>query len=176
MITTTDTPAAAPQTKAGFNATYVWLISAVAAMGGLLFGYDWIVISGTDLFYEAHFHLTSSLEIGWAKSSALLGCLIGALVSGALSDRFGRKWLLALSALLFAASSVATGLAGSFAVFVLWRIAGGAAIGLASNLSPMYIAEVAPAQNRGRLVSLNQLTIPSPTRPPPTKSPLPGAG
>ncbi len=97
--------------------------------------------------------------MGWAKSSALLGCLIGALVSGVLSDRFGRKRLLALSALLFAVSSVATGLAGPFAVFILWRIAGGAAIGLASNLSPMYIAEVAPAQSRGRLVSLNQLTI-----------------
>ena len=159
MITTTGTPPSATGTTVSFNATYVWMISAVAAMGGLLFGYDWIVISGTDLFYEAHFHLTSSLEVGWAKSSALLGCLIGALVSGALSDRFGRKRLLALSALLFAVSSVATGLAGSFAVFILWRIAGGAAIGLASNLSPMYIAEVAPAQNRGRLVSLNQLTI-----------------
>jgi sugar porter (SP) family MFS transporter len=135
------------------------VISIVAAMGGLLFGYDWIVISGTDLFYEAHFHLTSSLQVGWAKSSALLGCLIGAVVSGALSDRFGRKRLLALSALLFAVSSVATGLAGSFGVFVFWRVVGGAAIGLASNLSPMYIAEVAPAPSRGRLVSLNQLTI-----------------
>ena len=159
MTTTTVTPPPAAEGKASFNLAYVWLISSVAALGGLLFGYDWIVISGTDLFYEAHFHLTSSLEVGWAKSSALLGCLIGALVSGALSDRFGRKHLLALSALLFAVSSVATGLAGSFAVFVLWRIAGGAAIGLASNLSPMYIAEVAPAQTRGRLVSLNQLTI-----------------
>src|SRR3974390_249937 len=107
-------------TKASFNASYVWVISIVAAMGGLLFGYDWIVISGTDLFYEAHFHLSSSLQVGWAKSSALLGCLIGALVSGALSDRFGRKRLLGLSALLFAASSVATGLAGSFAAFLLW--------------------------------------------------------
>ena len=128
-------------------------------MGGLLFGYDWIVISGTDLFYEAHFHLVSSLQVGWAKSSALLGCLLGALVSGALSDRFGRKRLLVLSALMFAVSSVATGLAGSFTVFVSWRIMGGAAIGLASNLSPMYIAEVAPARSRGRLVALNQLTI-----------------
>jgi sugar porter (SP) family MFS transporter len=159
MLASTETPPAATHSPAGFNTAYVWMISIVAAMGGLLFGYDWIVISGTDLFYEAHFHLTSSLAVGWAKSSALLGCLLGALVSGALSDRFGRKRLLLLSALLFAVSSVTTGLAGSFAVFVLWRIAGGAAIGLASNLSPMYIAEVAPAQTRGRLVSLNQLTI-----------------
>ena len=159
MITAANTLPDPSQTKASFDATYVWMISAVAAMGGLLFGYDWIVISGTDLFYEAHFHLSSSWQVGWAKSSALHGCLIGALVSGALSDRFGRKRLLALSALLFAISSVATGLADSFAVFVLWRIVGGAAIGLASNLSPMYIAEVAPAPTRGRLVSLNQLTI-----------------
>lgn len=128
-------------------------------MGGLLFGYDWIVISGTDLFYEAHFHLTSSLQTGWAKSSALLGCLLGALLAGAFSDRFGRKRLLALSALLFAVSSVATGLAGTFGIFIFWRIVGGGAIGLASNLSPLYIAEVAPAEARGRLVSLNQLTI-----------------
>ena len=159
MLTGIDTTSAPARSQASFNTSYVWLISIVAAMGGLLFGYDWIVISGTDLFYEAHFHLSSSLQVGWAKSSALLGCLIGALVSGALSDRFGRKWLLTLAALLFAVSSVATGFAGSFAVFVVWRIAGGAAIGLASNLSPMYIAEVAPAENRGRLVALNQLTI-----------------
>ncbi len=158
-MSTTTSPPAATQNQASFNTAYIWTISLIAALGGLLFGYDWIVISGTDLFYEAHFHLTSSLQVGWAKSSALLGCLLGALVAGALSDRFGRKRLLALSALLFAVSSVATGLAGSFALFVLWRIAGGAAIGLASNLSPMYIAEVAPAQARGRLVSLNQLTI-----------------
>ena len=144
---------------ADYHAGYVWLISLVAAMGGLLFGYDWIVISGTDIFYEAHFNLTSSLQIGWAKSSALLGCLIGALVAGVLSDRLGRKWLLFGSALLFAVTSGATALAGSFSLFILWRIFGGAAIGLASNLSPMYIAEVAPARARGKLVSLNQLTI-----------------
>jgi len=145
--------------KAGHRLGYVWLISIVAAMGGLLFGYDWIVISGTDLFYEAHFHLISSFQTGWAKSSALLGCLLGALLAGAFSDRFGRKRLLGLSALLFAVSSVATGLAGTFGAFVFWRIVGGSAIGLASNLSPLYIAEVAPAEARGRLVSLNQLTI-----------------
>ncbi|MDE3066923.1 MAG: sugar porter family MFS transporter [Verrucomicrobiota bacterium] len=157
MITPPQTETSA--LKAEYDFGYVWLISIIAALGGLLFGYDWIVISGTDLFYEAHFHLTSSLDIGWAKSSALLGCLLGALLAGALSDRFGRKRLLALSALLFAVSSVATGLAGTFGLFVFWRIVGGSAIGLASNLSPLYIAEVAPAEARGRLVSLNQLTI-----------------
>ncbi|HZT24045.1 MAG TPA: sugar porter family MFS transporter [Verrucomicrobiae bacterium] len=157
MITTTKTETSNLKTE--YNPGYVWLIALVAALGGLLFGYDWIVISGTDLFYEAHFHLTTSLQIGWAKSSALLGCLAGALLGGGLSDRFGRRRLLALSALLFAVSSVATGLAGTFGVFVFWRIIGGSAIGLASNLSPLYIAEVAPAGRRGRLVSLNQLTI-----------------
>src|SRR5579885_2985308 len=132
MITTTKTETSNLKTE--YNPGYVWLIALVAALGGLLFGYDWIVISGTDLFYEAHFHLTTSLQIGWAKSSALLGCLAGALLSGGLSDRFGRRRLLALSALLFAVSSVATGLAGTFGVFVFWRIIGGSAIGLASNL------------------------------------------
>jgi MFS family permease len=109
MLASTDTPPTASQTEASFNATYVGMISAVAAMGGLLFGYDWIVISGTDLFYEAHFYLTSSLQVGWAKSSALLGCLLGALVSGALRDRFGRKRLLLLSALLFQSRLPETG-------------------------------------------------------------------
>lgn len=142
-----------------YNLRYIWLISLAAAMGGLLLGYDWIVISGTDLFYEAHFHLTTSLQTGWAKSSAILGCVLGALFAGALSDWFGRKRLLALSALLFAVSSIATGLAGRFGLFVFWRIVGGIAIGMAGLLSPLYIAEVAPAEARGRLVSLNQLTI-----------------
>jgi SP family sugar porter-like MFS transporter len=154
---------AASAESSGLNANcrlaYIWAISLVAALGGLLFGYDWVVISGADIFYEKHFGLTSSFDIGWAKGCALVGCLLGAMLSGMLSDRFGRKRLLIASALLFAVSSVGTGWAGNYAAFVAWRIAGGAAIGLASNLSPMYIAEVAPAAIRGRLVSMNQLTI-----------------
>lgn len=138
---------------------YVWTISLVAAMGGLLFGYDWVVIGGAKPFFEKSFGLTTAAEIGWANSCALVGCLVGSLVTGALSDRFGRKRLLIAAALLFAGSSVLTGWAGSFASFVTWRIAGGVAIGMASNLSPMYIAEVAPAHLRGRLVAANQLTI-----------------
>lgn len=131
----------------------------VAALGGLLFGYDWVVISGADIFYERFFGIESAAAIGWAKSCALLGCLLGALISGWLSDRLGRKRLLLLAALLFGASAVGTALALRYATFVSWRIAGGVAIGIASNLSPMYIAEIAPAAIRGKLVSLNQLTI-----------------
>jgi sugar porter (SP) family MFS transporter len=142
-----------------FDARYIYMISLVVAMGGLLFGYDWVVIGGAKPFFERYFLLVNELDKGWANSCALLGCLVGALAAGVLSDRFGRKRLLVLAALLFAVTSLGNALAGSFTIFVLWRILGGVAIGLASNLSPMYIAEVAPAASRGRLVSINQLTI-----------------
>jgi len=138
---------------------FLWLIALTAALGGLLFGYDWVVIGGAAPFYEKFFNLTTPESKGWAQSCALIGCLVGALVSGAASDRFGRKPMLILSAILFAISSVGTGIVNSFDAFVAWRIVGGVAIGLASNLSPMYIAEIAPASLRGRLVSLNQFTI-----------------
>jgi len=142
-----------------YNLGYVWLISLIAAMGGLLFGYDWVVIGGAKPFFEPFFNLTRESVRGWANSCALLGCLAGAVLSGGMSDKFGRKRLLVASALLFAVSSVLTGWASSFNWFVAFRILGGVAIGMASNLSPMYIAEVAPAHIRGRLVSTNQLTI-----------------
>lgn len=142
-----------------YQMRYIWTICLVAAMGGLLFGYDWVVIGGAKPFFEKFFNLTSDAQIGWANSCALLGCLLGSLASGALSDRFGRKKLLLFSAFLFAVSSIFTGWAGTFIAFVVWRIVGGVAIGMASNLSPMYIAEVAPAHMRGRLVAINQLTI-----------------
>lgn len=142
-----------------FDTTYIYAISSAAALGGLLFGYDWVVIGGAKPFYESFFHLTGPSQQGWAMSCALVGCLIGALASGWLSDRFGRKRLLIAAGLAFGVSSVGTGLASSFQVFVSWRMAGGFAIGMASSLSPMYIAEVAPARLRGKLVSLNQLTI-----------------
>jgi MFS transporter, SP family, xylose:H+ symportor len=141
------------------NMRYVWLASLVAAMGGLLFGYDWVVIGGAKPFFEPFFGLHSEALRGWANSCALLGCLAGAIFTGGLSDRLGRKHLLLLAALLFAASSVLTGWAGSFWGFVMWRMCGGVAIGMASTLSPMYIAEIAPAHMRGRLVALNQFTI-----------------
>jgi MFS transporter, SP family, xylose:H+ symportor len=138
---------------------YLWCIAGVAAMGGLLFGYDFVVIGGAKPFYEKFFQLQSEQLVGWANSCALLGCLIGAMFSGAASDRWGRKKLLVLSAALFAVSSVLTGWAQTFAMFITWRILGGVAIGIASNVSPVYIAEVSPAEIRGRMVSLNQLTI-----------------
>jgi sugar porter (SP) family MFS transporter len=142
-----------------FDTAYIYAISAVAALGGLLFGYDWVVIGGAKPFYEKFFHLNDPSQQGWAMSCALIGCLMGALVSGPISDRFGRKLLLIAAGLIFALSSIGTAMASSFAVFVPWRMMGGFAIGIASSLSPMYIAEVAPAQYRGKLVSLNQLTI-----------------
>jgi SP family xylose:H+ symportor-like MFS transporter len=151
-----------PERKTGapaYNLGYVWLVCAVAAMGGLLFGYDWVVIGGAKPFFEPFFGLSTSALRGWANSCALIGCLAGAIVAGGLSDKFGRKRLLIAAALLFAASSVLTGWAPGFVWFVVFRIFGGVAIGMASNLSPMYIAEVAPAPMRGRLVTLNQLTI-----------------
>ena len=138
---------------------YVWGIALVAALGGLLFGYDWVVIGGARQFYEVYFHLTSAEFIGWANSCALVGCLIGSLAAGYFSDRFGRKRVLLVAAVIFAVSSALTGWAYSFVAFIVWRIAGGIAIGLSSNISPLYIAEISPAAIRGRLVSLNQFAI-----------------
>src|SRR5258708_21801166 len=142
-----------------WDLAYLWRISLIAAMGGFLFGYDIVVIGGAKPFFEAHFSLTSESLRGWANSCALLGCLLGSVLSGVFSDRWGRKRLLLIAACLFALSSTLTGWADSFAQFVLWRIVGGVAIGLASNISPVYIAEVTPAAVRGRMVSVNLLTI-----------------
>jgi sugar porter (SP) family MFS transporter len=138
---------------------FVWLVAAAGALGGLLFGYDWVVIGSAKPFYEQYFHLNSPSLQGWAMSCALIGCLGGAMASGGLSNLFGRKWLLSAAALIFAVSSLGTGLADHFFAFVAWRMLGGFAIGLASGISPMYIAEISPAHLRGRMVSLNQLAI-----------------
>jgi MFS transporter, SP family, xylose:H+ symportor len=142
-----------------YDAAYVWTIASVGALGGLLFGYDWVVIGGAKPFYEKYFQLTSEQLIGWANSCALIGCLLGSILAGGMSDRFGRKKMLVFSAVLFAVSSVLTGWAYSFSMFITWRIIGGVAIGIASNASPTYIAEISPAPWRGRLVTLNQLSI-----------------
>ncbi len=148
-----------PKESVKVRLSYVICIASVAALGGLLFGYDWVVISGAKPFFVPHFHLVNANTIGWAMSCALLGALAGALTTGWLTDKFGRKKLLAVAGLLFAISSILTGWAPSFVWFAFWRIIGGVAIGMASNLSPLYIAEVSPAPVRGRLVALNQLTI-----------------
>ncbi len=143
-----------------FNWYYLFSISLISAMGGLLFGYDWVVIGGAKPFYEPYFGITGNPAMqGWVMSCALAGCLGGAVLSGWLSDRFGRKKLLILSASLFIIASIGTGNANTLTSFVSYRILGGIGIGLASNLSPMYIAEVTPAKIRGAFVSVNQLTI-----------------
>ena len=132
----------------------------ISAMGGLLFGYDWVVIGGAKPFYERFLDISTSANLqAWAMSSALIGCIIGAIVSGIISDKFGRKKPLLLSAFLFTASALGTGWSNSYDVFIVYRILGGLGIGLASALSPMYIAEVSPSKYRGRFVSLNQMTI-----------------
>ena len=150
----------APLCSSGFTKTFLYFICAVSAMGGLLFGYDWVVIGGAKPFYELFFGITGSpLMQGVAMTTALVGCLAGAMVAGALADRYGRKPLLMLSAVLFTVSAVATGLFDDFTLFNIARVIGGVGIGVASALAPMYIAEVSPAEIRGRMVSLNQMTI-----------------
>lgn len=142
------------------NTTYLLLITLVSAMGGLLFGYDWVVIGGAKIFYEPFFGIEGSAALrGWAMSSALIGCLVGALLAGAWSDRYGRKKMLIIASVLFTVSAYGTGVVDNFSWFVIYRILGGFGIGIASNISPIYIAEVSPASVRGRFVSLNQLTV-----------------
>lgn len=143
-----------------FNKGFIYFICLVSAMGGLLFGYDWVVIGGAKPFYEVFFGIENSPgQQGLAMSIALAGCLVGAMVSGSLADRLGRKPLLLLSAFIFLVSAYATGAFNAFTYFLVARFIGGIAIGIASGLSPMYIAEIAPSHVRGKLVSLNQLTI-----------------
>lgn len=143
-----------------FNKKFTYFICLVSAMGGLLFGYDWVVIGGAKPFYELFFQISDSPAMqGLAMSIALVGCLLGATAAGAMADRYGRKPLLISSAVLFLFSAWMTGWVSSFNPFLWARFIGGVGIGIASALSPMYIAEVAPAKLRGRLVSLNQMTI-----------------
>lgn len=143
-----------------YNQGFLYFICAVSAMGGLLFGYDWVVIGGAKPFYELYFGIADSpLMQGVAMTTALVGCLAGAMLAGAAADRYGRKPLLMVSAVFFTVSAVATGLFNDFTLFNIARFLGGVGIGVASALAPMYIAEVSPAQIRGRMVSLNQMTI-----------------
>ena len=142
------------------NRFFLFFICMVSAMGGLLFGYDWVVIGGAKPFYEMFFEIGNDpIMQGVAMTTALVGCLVGAMIAGGLADRYGRKPLLMLSAVLFTVSALATGWYDDFTMFNIARFIGGVGIGVASALSPMYIAEVSPAEIRGRMVSLNQMTI-----------------
>ena len=140
------------------RSAYVVALSAVAAIGGFLFGFDSGVINGA-VDALAHAFGTRAATTGFAVASVLLGCAVGAFVAGTIADRHGRRPTMLFNAVLFLVSAVATGLAGSAAVFIASRLLGGLAIGAASVLAPMYIAEVAPAHMRGRLASLQQMAI-----------------
>jgi SP family sugar porter-like MFS transporter len=143
-----------------FNIKYLLFLACTSALGGFLFGYDWVVIGGAKPFYELFFGISESPTLqGWAMSSALVGCIIGAVISGFVADRYGRKKPLIFAAILFIISAYGTGNADTYSLFIFYRILGGVGIGLASTLSPLYIAEISPAQYRGRFVSINQLTI-----------------
>ena len=142
-----------------FKTRYLWMICLTAACGGLLFGYDWVVIGGAKPFYEVYLQIDKPALSGWVVSSALLGCMVGAPLSGVLSDRIGRKRSLIFAAILFLLSAAGTALAKDVTGFVLFRLLGGVGIGLAGTLSPMYIAEVSPPARRGRMVAINQLAI-----------------
>ncbi len=136
----------------------LYVYSFVAALGGLLFGFDMAVISGTIPFITEYFQLSDTL-LGYAVSSALIGCVVGALFVGKPGDAFGRRNMLKVMAALFFISAVGTGMANTLTVFVAFRFIGGIAVGGASVLSPMYISEISPAKIRGRMVATTQLAI-----------------
>ncbi|WP_459979634.1 sugar porter family MFS transporter [Paenibacillus sp. YK5] len=137
---------------------FVTLVSMVAALGGLLFGFDTAVVSGAIGFMEQKFHL-NDLQVGWAVSSLIIGCIVGAAASGVLSDSFGRKKVLIFAAILFIIGSIGSAIPATFTGYIVARIIGGIGIGITSTLCPLYNAEIAPAKYRGRLVALNQLAI-----------------
>lgn len=140
------------------KSSYIFLISLIAAFGGLLFGFDIAIFSGTIPFIQPYYQL-SEAQLGWTGSSLYVGCIIGTLITGYLTDRFGRKLPLIIAAAIFMLSSVLMGWAPTYSLLIFWRIVAGIGVGAASMLSPLYIAEVSPAATRGRMVSINQLTI-----------------
>jgi len=141
------------------NRFYVYLVAIVAAMGGFLFGYDLQLISGAILYLTPHFGLTPGQE-GWAMASAFCGCLVGPFAGGALADSaLGRKWSLLAAAAMFLVASIGSSTATTFTQLSIFRIVSGFGAGLASVVAPLYIAEISPAEKRGRLVSLNQFMI-----------------
>jgi len=141
-----------------FNKKYVYLISAIAALGGLLFGFDLVIISGTVSSFTSHFKL-NEFETGWAVGCINLGAAIGAVMAGKLSNTIGRKKLLMICATLFAITGACTGWAISFPLFIAFRMLSGVAVGAAALVCPMYVAEISPAPMRGKMVSFYQLSI-----------------
>lgn len=140
------------------GSAYVYLVSAIAALAGFLFGYDLSIVSGAVIFLKDYFHL-SAFQLGFAVSSASIGCILGPVLGGPLSDRIGRKRALYLTGVIFGVGVVGTVFPKSISEFNVYRIVGGVGVGLGSVLAPMYIAEIAPATMRGRLVTINQLAI-----------------
>ncbi|MFB2830721.1 sugar porter family MFS transporter [Aeromonas jandaei] len=138
--------------------TNILSITLIVALGGLLFGYDTAVISGANEALRAYFSL-SPAELGFAVSSTLIGCVLGAVIAGKISDNLGRKKALLIASVLFFLSAIGTAVPDSITVFILFRILGGVGVGIASIVSPMYIAEIAPSNKRGALVSCNQFCI-----------------
>ncbi len=137
---------------------FLALVCFVASLGGILFGFDTAVISGTISMVEAQFGL-DKLQVGWFGSSALVGAIIGSLIAGTLGDRYGRKPVLIISALLFFVSALGSALPPSFTLLIIARLIGGLGIGMASVLAPLYISEFSPPKVRGRLVALYQMSI-----------------
>ncbi len=141
---------------------YLILIAIVASLGGFLFGYDTGVINGTQFYFSKYFELSAAMK-GWVVGSALIGCFFGAIIAGPLSKSYGRKLSLIVSALLFTLSAWGSGLPSflpeSVSLLVVFRIIGGLGIGIASMNAPMYIAELAPASIRGRMVTIYQMAI-----------------
>lgn len=137
---------------------FIYQCTLVAAIGGLLFGYDTAVVAGAIGYIEEKYQLSAAMT-GWAASCALIGCMIGAMIAGGLSDKLGRRKVLMISAWAFAISSVGIMIPLSLNMFIFFRMIGGIGIGIASILSPMYISEIAPASIRGRLISIYQLGI-----------------
>ena len=144
--------------KDSVNMGYVVFLSVVAAIGGILFGYDTAVISGTTEIVKAQFGLSTGLE-GWFVGCALIGSIIGVLTAGMMSDFLGRKKTMLIAALMFSISAIGCALCGNFSQLVAYRMIGGFGIGVVSIVSPIYISEVAVAEKRGTLVSLYQLAI-----------------
>jgi sugar porter (SP) family MFS transporter len=146
------------QVTEGVNLRYVIFLGCTAALGGLLFGFDIAIITGAGPFLIRAFSL-SDFGLGWAFSSLLFGCVLGAFIAGKYTNRFGRKKPLMMVALLFAATSIATAGSGGFFSFILARFLGGLAVGGVSLLSPMYVSEVSPPTMRGRMGTLYQMSI-----------------